>query len=669
MLRRRSIFAALRLASCVHRSSSTAPGAGTSTPPSGKPLPKNLAGKLGVSRFRGGGSQTPSAMTVHFKDTTVGRRIEDETRGNMLEQAAKAGSRSAKVQNAAWAAFETQTAVRGSSTVGQWAAAVDLRHHWSPTVVKLAPLLFGASAAVTHAIVHEGADVVVLQAPFIPLHLLGSFVVGCWTLHCAEMLTRRMLRSKGWLTPSHAPTPTGIAERRIAASEYAGGEPTGGSNAATLEEVVRMSSQQHRTATGGHSFVPPPSGDEELTDTATDPWDARRYSWHVFGVCVHSTLALSIAANFHWTAFGAAAAILPLSLLAGVAVCRLNEQTRSSFILGQTTRAATRSLGVFVGYAAVVGRFDLGTTVPLWIGATGVIALYESLRTCHDLQLHGYPLPMRAPHLKGVLYGYVLLMIGGMFVSGGCSGQSLVFHMACIALVYRSMRHIDDLNPFDEWSVLAAIQRQARLGAYLFIAMVLGNLVWVMYLCSAPPEAKTTTDAATADGTTTNGQAVEPTKQQQQQAATASAVAIDMTPKLDSPSALLVAHSPAASLSARDILTLRIKPAAGAFNLSASVVPPPETTAAPSSSATTTARPNFTWVDRLVKPVVVYTWLAEQRGEPNPMIPTYMRREFVMENLAGMVRWSGLVDERRVAAAEAWWYGVADHYNIFGKLV
>ncbi|RNF27496.1 putative prenyltransferase [Trypanosoma conorhini] len=85
------------------------------------------------------------------------------------------------------------------------------------------------------------------------------------------------------------------------------------------------------------------------------------------------------------------------------------------------------------------------------------------------------------------------------------------------------------------------------------------------------------------------------------------------------------------------------------------------------------ATPTYTmqdvrWVDRFAHPAYVASQEARQDSTQDPLvIPAWMRREYLGENVGSVMRLLG-VEEEVIASWQAWWYAQLDHYNMFSKV-
>lgn len=78
---------------------------------------------------------------------------------------------------------------------------------------------------------------------------------------------------------------------------------------------------------------------------------------------------------------------------------------------------------------------------------------------------------------------------------------------------------------------------------------------------------------------------------------------------------------------------------------------------------------DFNSVDRFVRPAWVQARVMQLESELDvAVIPPWMRREHLGQNLSSIVRWCGIADDT-VTEWEKWWYAKLDHYNVFTKFV
>ncbi|KEG15345.1 prenyltransferase [Trypanosoma grayi] len=74
------------------------------------------------------------------------------------------------------------------------------------------------------------------------------------------------------------------------------------------------------------------------------------------------------------------------------------------------------------------------------------------------------------------------------------------------------------------------------------------------------------------------------------------------------------------------------------------------------------------WVDRFAHPAYVVAQQAQHDSAEQPLVvPAWMRREYLGENLGTVMRFLG-VEEEVIQAWQKWWYEQLDHYNMFSKI-
>lgn len=75
------------------------------------------------------------------------------------------------------------------------------------------------------------------------------------------------------------------------------------------------------------------------------------------------------------------------------------------------------------------------------------------------------------------------------------------------------------------------------------------------------------------------------------------------------------------------------------------------------------------WVDRFAHPAYVASQQAQEGGSAQQplVIPAWMRREYIGENMGTLARFLG-VEEEVIQSWQKWWYAQLDHYNMFSKI-
>nr|AGU68177.1 4-hydroxybenzoate octaprenyltransferase [Herpetomonas muscarum] len=294
------------------------------------------------------------------------------------------------------------------------------------------PCFWGSSLAVTKALVYEGADPLVLCAPFIPIHLFVYFIVGAYAMRSVGCIVNDMWDRK-------------------------------------YDRLVERTAQR-----------PLACGSVTMAEASAV-------------LCAHLTLGGIVALSLSPAALTAALAITPVWIIYPF----MKRVTH----IPQLTLGLCFNWGIFVGYAAVLGRVDLAVCLPVYLGAVVWTILYDTIYAYQD----------REDDLKcgvkstAIWFGdrkyFLDLMIApvtvGLLVTGAMVAQSLPYYIGVLMCMYRLHTIIDDVNIYDRWSCARGFKRNVNLGMLIFLAMILGNAVWAY---ASEHEAEKDANTNTVDG-------------------------------------------------------------------------------------------------------------------------------------------------------------------------
>ncbi len=376
-----------------------------------------------------GGAAAPASVEHHFQGTSY--RTSTGKTIPTIEQQLSRGS--AKERNAFMRFLDDATLrVRGLSPDGKpnpnsWFAGLEdsLLLHWARlirldkpagTLLLLMPCYWGTAMAVTKAVIAEGADPVVLCAPFIPLHLLGMFAFGAWTMRSAGCIINDM-----W-------------DR-------------------DFDRKVERTKNR-----------PLASGKVTMTQAA-------------MMLSCHLVIGATIAIALHPVAMGAALAAMPLVIIYPL----MKRVTYGP----QVVLGMAFNWGIFVGYAAVLGRVDPLVCVPLWIAGVAWTVIYDTIYAYQDVKddekAGVKSLTQVFGESKAPLQMLLLPMFAGFGISGLAVGQSFPYYCGFTFVLFQLNSVIDHFNIRDGWSCHQAFKRNVRIGFYFFLSMCLGNVFWVIY--------------------------------------------------------------------------------------------------------------------------------------------------------------------------------------------
>ncbi|KAG5498293.1 hypothetical protein JIQ42_03099 [Leishmania sp. Namibia] len=279
----------------------------------------------------------------------------------------------------------------------------------------LIPCYWGSSLAVTHALVWEGADPVVLFAPFIPPHLFLQFLVGAY-----------LMRSVGCIVND-------IWDRKF-------------------DRMVERTAQRP-LACGAVSMAE---------------------AWVI--LLSHLAMAAVIALNLSPAALQACVAITPIWIIYPF-------MKRITYA-PQLFLGVCFNWGIFVGYAAVLGRVDMNICLPIYCSAVVWTILYDTIYAYQDrrddLKCGVKSTAIWIGDRKYILSAMVAPIGAGMLISGFLASQSLPYYIGITLCMYHLHSIVDDVNIYDSWSCAQGFKRNVQLGMYVFLAMCLGNICWAV---------------------------------------------------------------------------------------------------------------------------------------------------------------------------------------------
>ncbi|CAD2218905.1 4-hydroxybenzoate hexaprenyltransferase [Angomonas deanei] len=295
------------------------------------------------------------------------------------------------------------------------------------------PCFWGSSLAVSRALAFEGADPLVLFAPFIPAHLMVSFILGAYLMRSAGCIVNDM-----W-------------DREF---------------------------------------------DRKVERTASRPLASGAISMPTASLILVSHVAAAgfIAINLSPAALTACLAITPVWIMYPF-MKRITYAPQ--FFLGLCF-----NWGIFVGYAAVLGRVDLAVTLPIYCSAVLWTILYDTIYAYQDrrddLKCGVKSTAIWVGDRKYILQAMVPIAVLGMIMSGVTAPQTLPFYVGMIFSSIYLYVIVDDVNIYDAWSCANGFKRNVKFGVFVWISMCLGNLVWA-YCSEHEREKDTHTDTAQGD--------------------------------------------------------------------------------------------------------------------------------------------------------------------------
>lgn len=277
------------------------------------------------------------------------------------------------------------------------------------------PCLWGSSLAVTRALVWEGADPVVLFAPFIPFHLMVSFVAGAYLMRSAGCVVN------DWLDKDF---------------------------------------------------------DRQVTRTADRPFASGRAGGKEAALILFSHVGLSaiIALNLSPAALVACLAVTP--------IWATYPLMKRYTYFPQLPLGLCYSSGVFVGYAAVLGRIDWMLCLPMYAASVVWVILYDTFYAYQDIKddrkCGVKSIAIWIGDRKHIIYWMIIPVFCGLMASGALAPQSTPFYVGLILCTYYLYHIVDDANIYDVWSCAKGFKRNVRFGFLVFLAMCCGNFVWAI---------------------------------------------------------------------------------------------------------------------------------------------------------------------------------------------
>ncbi|CCW68683.1 unnamed protein product [Phytomonas sp. Hart1] len=275
------------------------------------------------------------------------------------------------------------------------------------------PCYWGSSLAVTQAMVWEGADPLVLFAPFIPLHTAFSLLAGAYLMRSAGCIVNDM-----W---DHE------IDKNVARTK---GRPLA-SGEASFKEAFCL-------------------------------------------ILAHVAVAGVVGMNLPPAAFAVALAATPIAIIYPF-------MKRITY-LPQLVLGLCFNLGIFVGYAAVLGRVDVAVCLPAYIGGVIWTVLYDTIYAYQDrdddIKTGVKSLAVWIGDQKYILHAMLMPIAACFLISGFMVSQSLPYYIGVMICMYYLHVTLDNVNIFDRWSCAQFFKHNVRFALYIFFVMCLGNLLW-----------------------------------------------------------------------------------------------------------------------------------------------------------------------------------------------
>ncbi|CCW62347.1 unnamed protein product [Phytomonas sp. EM1] len=275
------------------------------------------------------------------------------------------------------------------------------------------PCAWGVTLAVTRAMVWEGADPLVLFAPFFPIHLGIAFLAGAYFMRSAGCIVNDM-----W-------------DRKIdAMMERTKGRPLASGEVSTREAVYLLIG-------------------------------------HLIG-------GAAVAVNLSPAALTLALAVTPIWVIYPF-------MKRVTY-MPQVVLGLCFNWGIFVGYAAVLGKVDWAVCLPAYVAAVAWTVLYDTIYGYQDreddIKCGVKGLAVLIGNRKYILQALLIPIATGLLLSGFMVSQSLPYYFGVMICVYYLHVILDNVNIFDRWSCAQFFKRNVRFAVYVLLSMFLGNLMW-----------------------------------------------------------------------------------------------------------------------------------------------------------------------------------------------
>jgi 4-hydroxybenzoate polyprenyltransferase len=137
-------------------------------------------------RTKGWRNEKGSVTARHFIKTIYGKKLDVQMVGGETGMSHGANS-SARVSNNILLRIFNMASLASLGPVGAWLQAVRFAE-WRGIAHLYYPCLWGVGFGTTKVLVLEAADMVVLNMPLLPVHLVLQFFVAAWSAQCAALL-------------------------------------------------------------------------------------------------------------------------------------------------------------------------------------------------------------------------------------------------------------------------------------------------------------------------------------------------------------------------------------------------------------------------------------------------------------------------------------------------
>jgi hypothetical protein len=529
------------------------------------------------------------------------------------------------------AAFERNYSwKRGAMRFKQWAECLKYTDP-IPTTLAMTPALWGAGLAMTKALVWDGADPVVLCAPFVPVHLVlfscafGFLIRG--TIACGPSWLRGPTASHSTMLESLKPYERSALLCGHAAFSFAvllnvAPAASGCAVAAAMIFGVSRLIQSYASTLGG--------GDKKVY---------RRVIWAQSFACAMSAPAGYAAVSGVVDPLAA----VPLYLAAvlwnnlHLTMWSLIEQ-REAELEGSTNSPTLPSNAATVSTAdsvtakkptmnagssgsSIVATATSQSTIALPTGAPKKkVSGFRSSQNTYGT--HSDAVEKLLPkYFQDTKFAWNLQLVPvslGLAFAGVFSSQTLFFYGGVLISIAYLQGIVDHINIYDLWSTRMNYKRNLRFACIVMVCIGCSNAFWGLATEHKPEEDR-------ADSAGPNEGSLKKILRMH-----------------------IVAHQRSYDATDFSIADRFFRPAWVQMRVLAL-----KNENNPAVSATQPASP-----------------LAQEvPAESAAAIPPWMRREYLGQNVGSLARMTGLVAEESIQAAEKWWYERLDHYNVFTQLM
>ena len=657
---------------------------------------------LRIARPKPRSWKNPGTAKAHFtyvseREINQGKTVQDKLRENHQQQqdqqkfveTSDASTATAKMGNSIFSLLQQINPTRNVDLMSKkpwlrkgviWAQTVKLTE-FGHISNYLAPAYIGTGFACTVAVVRESCDTLALQVPFIPLHLALLHVLTIWSVTCCGYLVQNMVARWRGDKEVHIKIFDGfgaliihalcgvvllLGHHAVAAGVAMSASPLILANLyfqIQHDYQIRMKREREENISNEPAKANTNSSKKMTGGGKSSP--STTVSADVISKVMKDQQQDLESGNNNQSKQQQNSSA-GNNNNAGPTGMNTKENDVPAYALptsdepsrvAMLVSSSLTAIPMLVGYASLLGRLDPTICVPIALSGMCWGMMHHTFRGGNALFLSwGGRKRIKVQLFALSGASYILLNAAGF-----AAGQTLFYYVFLGWAWFHMLGVVDHFRPGDTWSTITAQRRMRASMWFVFLAVCAGNLLWLL-LVAAVAEIR------------------------------------DVDPEDDT---RMIEHPPIAEQKKTKsgvlskILTLTVQP------------------------SSYTSMDQFSWTDRMVKPILVYASIQKFGSQHNASlthdemmdkkkkknnnasdtetetteessassstqqqrrlgdaadsldmleIPVYYRREFFGENVVALMGKSGLVDQENIDKFEHKYLSLVDHYSPYGAM-